>query len=839
MLRHRSHAAALALAAVYGAAFAACGGGGQTTTSTGTGAGGGASGTTTTTGGAATTSTTTTTSGSGGMGGTGGGSTGPLPALTAMTMSTRFDTADAMVAAAEMQISGEPFAELLGRSLGGYDRFSANTDTYLDPATGQTVRDLLGWSLAIESYEYSKQPMNNLSFESGAGLSLQFGPIMNPTAQTGDPAYQLMLARLQFLAQASRATGAKFGKDFVSVPPPANDAQNAYGWPGFWPVFAEYSSFDPTIAPSVGDAQMCSLAGATDEPQPPGSTQYVGDYECDYTTLNLPNRDQQVTKVLSPDALGYAAWKQGLWVINYWSSFHDVDQDPIIQVASSDLSGVGIPDNMVIGQWQSPLTPGSLVFGFNGTYLGDVSLEGWQGLVMIEEMDNKSAFLTKTLATADGQTLSGFASVGDADDYDYQAPLRWWPAAVAVTETATAPSPDQATKYFPQPTTLSIQDGSSRIQDISGVLSGAAEFYAMTDEANAGVGGTQEFLATFDGSPWPADDGMVDGEDTMHDRTLGLLKVGLVNLDRLHWDAAHAVLVDSATVGSGGAVTRGTTVTTYRAAYAIVAMRTAFRALSSSLALYSNDTPDTLGAPTPLDGTSLAGAPYTGTLSARVTALIKAEGDFIAGKILDSHGLAANAYDLATGTRDPSPVTIEAQAAAIRGLLDAYLATGDNTYRQAATLAYQALDATFWMDDAETYRTTAGESATMTWTPRSFAALHGALRQFYKLVALIGGSGGTGDGGLDDGKTPLQRAVLARVQRNMKLIVNGWNDKNRDGVVQPDECMGGRLQMAERALTGELSIATDMGDRDHDCVKDIATMGLPSALAEQIVIQRP
>jgi hypothetical protein len=742
-------------------------------------------------------------------------------------MSTTFNTADAMRTSGEMQISGEPFAELLGRSLGGYNRFSADTNLYTDPTTNMTSTDLLGWSLAIESYEYSKQPMNNLSFESGAGLSLQYGPIMNPTNASGDPAYQLMLTRLDALAQACRATGAKFGKDFVTIPAP-NTPTNYYGWPGFWPVFAEFSAWDPTIAPSVGANQMCSLAGATDEPQPPGSVMYVGDYECDYNSLNLPNRDQQVTKVLSPDALGYTAWKQGLWVINYWSSFHDVDQDAIIVVAPSDLPQVGVTDNQVIGQWTNPLDPSgmTLVFGQNGTYLGDVSLEGWQGLVMLEELDNKSKFVLETLMTTDGKTLSGFASIGDADDYDYQVPLRYWPAAVSVTETATAPDPSQANKYFPQPTAFTIQDGSSRLQDISGMLSGMSEFYAMTDSANANVGGTPEFLATFDGAPYPADDGMVDGEDTMHDRTIGVLKTGLVNLDRLHFDKTAAVLVDSSTVGTGGAITLGTTVTTFEAGYAIVAMRTAFRALDSSLALYSNDTPDMLAAPTPLDTTSLAGAPYTGTLSSRVTALITAEADFIADKILDADGLAANSYDLVTGTRDPSPTTIEAQAAAIRGLLDAYLATSANKYRTSAELAYQALEKDFWMADVNTYRTTLGESSTMTWTPKNFGALHGALRQFWKLVAS------------EPGQETLNTAVLYRVMRGVKLVLNGWNDANQDQMIQPSECLGGRLQMAERALTGEFSIAADMGDRDHDCVPDIATAKLPSALADQLVIQR-
>jgi hypothetical protein len=72
----------------------------------------------------------------------------------------------------------------------------------------------------------------------------------------------------------------------------------------------------------------------------------------------------------------------------------------------------------------------------------------------------------------------------------------------------------------------------------------------------------------------------------------------------------------------------------------------------------------------------------------------------------------------------------------------------------------------------------------------------------------------------------------------MKLIVNGWNDVNADGVVQPDECLKGRLQMAERALTGDFSIAADNGDRDKDCVPDIATAGLPAALAAEVVFER-
>src|SRR5262249_18568120 len=66
-----------------------------------------------------------TSSSAGSSSGGGGSDAGPaLPTgLSAKITSTRFLTADHMLASAEMQISGEPFAELLGRDLGGYDRF--------------------------------------------------------------------------------------------------------------------------------------------------------------------------------------------------------------------------------------------------------------------------------------------------------------------------------------------------------------------------------------------------------------------------------------------------------------------------------------------------------------------------------------------------------------------------------------------------------------------------------------------------------------------------------------------------------------------------------------------
>jgi hypothetical protein len=108
-----------------------------------------------------------------------------------------------------------------------------------------------------------------------------------------------------------------------------------------------------------------------------------------------------------------------------------------------------------------------------------------------------------------------------------------------------------------------------------------------------------------------------------------------------------------------------------------------------------------------------------------------------------------------------------------------------------------------------------------------FGALQGALRQYWKLV------------GNRPGNERIAAELLERVQRTNKLIANGWDDANGDNIVQyPDECTGAGLQMAERALTGELSHAADQGDRDHDCVPEISQAKLPSALAAQVVFTR-
>jgi hypothetical protein len=773
-------------------------------------------------------------SGTGDGGVADGGDAGTLlPNLVSTLVDSRFYVAEHMRASIEMQLSGEPFAQLLGYNLAGFSRTLAITDQYFDPMTNVRRTDPLGYALAIESYEYSKQPMNQLSFESGAGLSLQFGPILNPNQVSGNAAYELLVNRFQHFAGASFSGGPP-GMALIVSPAPADNPLNYYGWPGWWPAFAEFSTFDPTIDAYPGQVS-CTFKGAIGAfgygtARPDGgvaTSSLIADYECDYNSLNLPSRDTQLTKTLSPDALGYVVWKQGLWTINYWQTLQDTAGNGITLVAPGDIPQVGKPGNMVVGQYPDPTDPTGtrMLDGAPGVYLGDIPMEGWQGLTMMEEIDNKSALLLFTLASGDGETLKGVPSVLAADDYSYDSPLIYFPEAISVEEMPTAPVPLQATKFFPQPTSFSISDASSRLSGLSGLIGGFAEAFACTDRNNQVVGGSVPFLATFDGDPFPQDDGRADGESTLHDRALGILKIALVDLDRLHFDPVNQVLVDSAVV-SGGPV-RGTTVTTVELVESILALRNAYRALNGSLQLYSNDTPDTLNVPSALDGALLSGAPYTGTLANHIIDLIRTQADFLSGRLIYSNGAVANGIDLSTQTVDPSPSALEAEAGAVRGLLDAYLATNNGTYRDRAVQVYADLQQRFWMDDVRCFRTTVGHDSPLQFTPIRFGLLSGALRQYYKLVAST------------PGRASEAALLLQQMKRSYKLVLNGWNDRNQDNLIQyPEECAGAGLEMGERALTGELGHPQDNGDREKDCIKEISFQHLPAALGAELDIAR-
>ncbi|HTQ04167.1 MAG TPA: hypothetical protein VMI54_09930 [Polyangiaceae bacterium] len=739
-------------------------------------------------------------------------------ALRVTDVSTRFETEDHFIASVEMQLSGEPFAEAMGRDLGGYQRnyvcqeSVCSPSMYFDPAlppddAGAPVGrvDLAGFAAAVESYEYSKQPMNNVAFESGAGTSLLFGPVLNPERRTGADALALAHDWVLHMIGGSNA-GAFIPSDPTGAP---------LGWPGLWLTLEPFTGWDPAISPT--NAGGCSLS--SDDTH----AFTCEEYECDYTSLNLPNRESQVDKTIGPGASGWVDWKDALWTLNYLQVMHDPREVPEPLVAPTQLASVGVPGNAVTAGVHA------------GIYLGSSDVEGLQAGNFIQILDNQAEQWLRELTTADGNTLDGFASLSEALAYSETSPLRWFPAAIGVTEVEDASG-------FPRPDAYVITTSDSRLLDLAGLLGAYASAYSLTDQANGVVGGSQPVLAYFDGDPFPVQNQIPDGEATLHDRALALMRVLVVDMERLHRDPASGLLVDSATFAHGTPAA-GTVLSTDVAAYALLGLRTARRALDSELTLYGNTTPDAALVPTPLDSFPMAD---TTTFGEHLDALIASLSSALYDRLTTPDGVAFAGIDVRSLQPTDDGSSLDAHSAAIRGLLLAYLASGAPRFRDRAELVFARLERSFYDSDARLYRPTAGDrSAEVTFTPRRFGLLQGALRDTYELVAVLPRNAG------------MPALIEDRVGRLDKLVLNGWDDANEDGLVDwPDECarvgtgpdgqplgLGG-LQMAERALSGESGSVEDSTfggaprtittDREHDCVPDISAVGLPSALASSI-----
>ena len=607
-------------------------------------------------------------------------------------------------------------------------------------------------------------------------------------------------------------------------------ADNPLGWPGFWPTTHVFKSFDPAIAPT-GDIQLLCSFGSDDDPKNGPGPLVSSDYECDYTTLHLVDRTTQIEPVITPGADGFTAWKYGLWVLNYLQVMHDPTGAGVASVADADLANVGTGGNQIVGMDDTgaPTAP--------GTFLGSSDIEGFQAQMFISEVDNRAEDWLTHLTTVDGATLSGFASISEALAYAYDSPLRWFPGEVSVSETDDG-------GVFPKPA-YALKTASSSLLDLAGVALGYATFYALTDTKNADVGGAQTAVCVFDGDPFAADNQLADGEPTLHDRALAMMRVALVDMDRLHGDTS-GVLVDDVTF-SGATPTRGATVATPSVAYAIIALRAVVRTLSSQLQLYSNNTPDTALATTPLD--SLATHHPDGlTFSAHVKAMLRKQGDLLLDHLTDATGRAYAGWNVTTSSLVDQSDTLDAHTAAIRGLFATYLATGDSKYRTRAMAVFQRMNATFYDPSARMYGATPAPFDSVDYTPMRFALLQSALRDVYELVASRPGG------------QALEPMLEARVGRLNKLVLNGWDDRDQNRLVDwPGECVGttssglpiGGLQMAERTLTGETGCVqeqinlgapcTKTSDRERDCVPEVDDAKLPSALASLVTfhVKRP
>jgi hypothetical protein len=586
-----------------------------------------------------------------------------------------------------------------------------------------------------------------------------------------------------------------------------------------------FASFDPALHATSGLEIECSIS-SDDNPVGVGGALLCADYECDATTLHLPDRAAQVDPTITPGADGFSAWKYGLWVINYLQIMHDANEAAVATVADADVAAVGTPDNTVVGVDDTGAATAP------GTYLGSSNVEGFQAQMFLLELDNRAEDWLTRLTTSDGATLSGFASRAAALGYDYTAPLRWFPGRIAVSETADAES------GFPRPS-YALASASSESLDLVGLAMGYAEVYALTDRRNTQVGGAAPARAMFDGDPFAADNGLADGEATLHDRALAIIRAAIIALDRLHTDPASHLLVDSVAM-TGATPARGHAISTTWLAYTLIGLRTVRRSLSSQLRLYSNNTPDVATGPSALDALPIhyPGAPAL-TFSQRLGQMIDAHAALLYDHLTDASGRAWRGWDVATGAHSDEADLLDAHTAAVRGLFAAFLATGDVRYRTRAIAVFTRLERVFYDPAARVYSVTAAPVDEVEYTPLRFALLQSTLRDMYELVAARPGG------------EMLEPVLEDRIGRLNKLVLNGWDDRDHDQfrssfeecTNQIDQFPHGGLQMAERTLTGEAGREGERVihpfptiDRDADCVPEIDDAHLPAMLASSITL---
>jgi hypothetical protein len=737
----------------------------------------------------------------------------PRVPVVSTTTSTRVDVQSLMFAAGEMQTSGEPFAQhFAGRNLAFYDRLYIPPDQYL-VASGEgpkAITDLFGFSTAVESYEYSKYHMNVVLEQSGAGVSLAAGPLVAAMPQA---------TLVEKLRQREYELMSSAGTDipgYATLPPPVNNPKNLLGFAGLFPVFAPFKSFAPDVEPSSMIVHSCAVAGGYSG-IPTG--QVVPQYECEYNSLRLLDPAAQTEPVLVPAVLGFTIWKAALWAVDFTSRVHDSASQPVTTVADVDLQKVGARNNTVVAT--NPPTAAI------GTYIGSNPLEGMWGLTMLAMLDNLDEWLLGSLTTADGATLGGFATKRDALAYDYTSPLRWFPAAINVTLDRSTP--------FPPVTSLVLTDAKSRSDDLAALLLGNALFFGLTDARNAGLGQSVGEKCVWDGDPFAADNGLPDGEETAHDRALGVMRVAFVDLDRVHADPALGVFHDTAAVNAP-TVTRGGTVTMTSLAHSLIALRQLVLSLNGAITQYGSADPD----PT-ADAKGILNAlpihPPGGTtpsFSARVRSVFVTNATFVRDVLTKADGSVANGAALANGVATPTTdaTTLESQAAAIRALTEGFLLTGDETFRVRARLVVRRMVARFYSESARMFRGIDGGKDEVRMNAERFAWLQSALRETHKVLHVPADS-------------VLGRDVLEdRIARLNKLILNGWDDLNGDTIVDKasGECLAGRLQMAEQPLTGELGrdeLARPTEDRDGDCVLELSHAKRSSALAGEVFFHSP
>ena len=244
--------------------------------------------------------------------------------------------ADHMRASIEMQLSGEPFAQLLGlQPRPASTARSTLTDQYIDPddrpVTHRSARLRAGGRVLRVLEAADEQP--ELRIGRRAVAAVRAGPEPEQRHAAMPPTSSCAIGSSTFAAGEQRRRRCRHELDRLAGArqQPAQLLWLARLLAGVRRVHELRSRrIMPVRAASTPDVGWLGRSFGYGGGGLPARS-CVGDYECDYNSLNLPNRDAQVdegprrrTRWATP------LWKQGLWTINYWQTLQDIAGNAII-----------------------------------------------------------------------------------------------------------------------------------------------------------------------------------------------------------------------------------------------------------------------------------------------------------------------------------------------------------------------------------------------------------------------------------------------------------------------------------------------------------------------------
>jgi hypothetical protein len=371
---------------------------------------------------------------------------------------------------------------------------------------------------------------------------------------------------------------------------------------------------------------------------------------------------------LNPGAMGQAMWKQYFWAQDMLSAFHDGDDNEI------EADGTIIPDSIGNPNFDPD----------NNVYYGGNNADGYIGQVLTAVSINKTKLLITKLAY-DGTNLG----MVDPATYDPAAGIKYFPTEIAVTETMITGLPPQASSY-------TVTDPTSKLFDQLSFLLATTGFKNMMNPNDTSDPAHIAYKSVFDGNPFP-NAMSVTGTAGPFDLMMGTSKVLFLNIMAMHYNTAENTFVDEASLNGSGMVVMERTITAENAGYIITA-----------LSQFSDE---------------FAGTP----LQTMADDALVAQANYIIAKFKDANGGFYNSYDIDNGA-SASNKTLAANGALIKGLYAAYNATGNMTYLNEASSAYNYLINNFYMPSLMIFKTTMNEMEAV-YTPWNLAILSGVLRE--------------------------------------------------------------------------------------------------------------